>query len=285
MTIIPGFQVPFQENHPLDDYVKELKQAGFQWMEVIAPEFEDRGLEEKIIMVSKKFSMTVSVHAQFMDVNLTALHPDICNASIEAIHKNLQFAKKIGARLVVLHGGFVHWSDFLPQSHPLFEMVHTEFLKLKNAHIDKLIQALNQLLQITKEYQIKLAIENLGCEWEIPTSIEDINRINRHYNQNELGIVLDFAHAAIAGLSPNHFIDRFNHHITHVHINQNDNNYDLHLPIHSLSADWSLALRRLHALEKPLGLILEMSEQPLSEIIKSKDVLMEALVPKEVIGK
>jgi len=42
MTIIPGFQVPFQENHPLEGYVKELKQAGFQWMEVIAPEFEDR---------------------------------------------------------------------------------------------------------------------------------------------------------------------------------------------------------------------------------------------------
>ncbi len=96
MAISFGFPVP-RSSEWIGKHVKELARQGFQWLEVIAPETEERELEKTLIEICDETRLKITVHAQVFEANLSASHP-IIRAAAKNVHKaDIDFASRIGA--------------------------------------------------------------------------------------------------------------------------------------------------------------------------------------------
>jgi sugar phosphate isomerase/epimerase len=87
---------------------------------------------------------------------------------------------------------------------------------------------------------------------------------------NNFGVCLDLAHAFLSKVDLKQWVDELSPYVKHIHINDNDKQQDLHLPVGSGQMDWSiLGSEKLFA-SSP-SVLIEVSGK--EKLIKSIDYL------------
>ncbi len=178
------------------------------------------GRQEEIITYYKKYRNDFSkdtIHGAFLDVTIHSDDPLIKEASMLRIRQSMDTAKRMGVKGVVFHTGRLagfrvsnylrNWCD-------------------RNAAF---------FTEIAAEYpKQQIYMENMFDE--APDILAGL--AERMRDVPNFGICLDYAHAMLSGCPAKEWFGALAPYIRHMHINDNDLENDLHLPVGDGRIDW-----------------------------------------------
>ena len=160
----------------------------------------------------RELGVGFTLHLPFVDLNLASLFPRARWAALERVREGLEFARRLGAEVAVLHTGSV------PNRHPL----------VLAAARERLEEALNALLPLP----VPVAVENLstGPEDLIQGPEELAELLERH---PQYGFCLDLSHAYIEGGAERvrRYQEVLGDRLLHLHLNDTPGDADRHLPV------------------------------------------------------
>lgn len=270
-----GFRAPHNWTER-PQYARALKDAGFDWMEVDAPEGEDPRLVSAIRNLAAETGFHLSVHGHFVDVNLSSSNTSVREHAISLIRRDVDFAAQIGAELVVVHPGDIGWFDFLPVDHPDYAEAQAVIGQLRARCTANAVDSIARCGRHAAERGVRLGFENMYCPWDVLVSSEEIARAFRENELANVGFVLDFGHSLVAGRRPEHYVKALGDRIWHTHIHQNDGKYDVHRPLDA-GCDYGPALKDLVAANPDVTLLIELPPRSLDEYLAGLPILKQRL--------
>jgi sugar phosphate isomerase/epimerase len=180
-------------------------------------------------------------------------------AALVEMKKLLDFADRVGARLITIHPTPRVQNDL----HDAVEKFQRE--------------ALQDLCAYGAIHGIRVALENMQPGDVFPPGYSDCTELVALAEEiSLLTITFDVGHAHMAGLSLPTVIHRFGRRLGHIHIHDNDGTGDQHLPVGQGTIDWS-GLMQAIAQNHYHG-FLELEFQGHDAQVASKEYL-EALLP------
>jgi len=204
-----------------------LREAGFSWMELRAPEAPDPGWEEQLRAWRERNGWSYSVHARFFGVNLSSPNPRVRRAAVEVALEDLAFAVRIGARRLNLHAGDVNWYDVPPPDHPAHARMVEALNRLREQHRAAAARSIAEIAQAARPQGVEVVVENLYKPWELLCSPEEVATFLSRL-EGSVGFTLDTGHAALAGWPPVAFLHALNGRVRHLHLHWNDGAFDTH---------------------------------------------------------
>jgi sugar phosphate isomerase/epimerase len=275
MTISFGFQAPALAIE-FPKFSAAMLQAGFTWMEITLEDYSSYSDLAKITnQVREEFCLKISVHARFMDIDISNPYTRIREKAVELIEEDMSFASDVHASRFVVHGGNTGWFDDIPGNYP--ESISSDAVqrRLHKVHLVALHQSLMTLSEANNLPGLLIVLENLYCPWELISSPDELESIFKMGLPANVGFALDFGHARVSGFSPMQYIRNKSQSVNHVHLHENDGKYDLHNPISSLSKDYETALNEVHKLPEEVPVILEWrTKTPDEYISRMKEVIL-----------
>lgn len=206
--------------------------CAFEYNDFFLPKvMDDAGEQENIIAdyskyregfvgehFAKKAFSADTMHGAFLDVTIHSEDPLIAGASMLRIRQSMEIAKRIGLKGVVFHTGRLagfRTADYLRNWRERNAVFFTEIAQ-----------------QYTGQ---QIYMENMFDESpDILAGLAEKMRDVKNF-----GICLDYAHAMIfSRCSAREWIDTLSPYIRHMHINDNDLENDLHLPVGAGRVDW-----------------------------------------------
>lgn len=179
------------------EQIKSSKKDGFPACELNTSLHDKRSLQKNIEGVRRE-KVIVSLHANFVENNISSLNLYTRRSSINQIKNDITFAGKIKSKVVIVHPG---------QYQPGYE---------EDAY-EQLNQSLRRLIPFALKNQTILTLENMdGTGTKLFSKYHDIKRILDSHP--ELRITLDFAHLAMTNQDVSQFLDDFADRIAHFHI-------------------------------------------------------------------
>lgn len=234
-----------------DSFFEKVKDFPIEYMEFktdppnfFPPELKDKDIQEiKEKLKSRKLKS--SVHSPIYDINIGSLNQKMRQASVESILESLEFAKKIDAEVLVIHGGN------LPGDFP------TSFLPGAR---EMLISSLKKLVEKAKEKRIVIGLENTpkGRNHQLVKRKEEHLSIIEKVNSSDLKVVLDTGHANVYGLPLEDYLKSVSKYLCEIHLHNNDGKKDFHQPLTRGEIDISNLLDLAKELELSVPIILEM---------------------------
>jgi|YelNatPaOPRAMG01_1025707.scaffolds.fasta_scaffold05059_4 sugar phosphate isomerase/epimerase len=198
---------------------------------------------EKIRKKAEEYNIILTLHLPMIDINIASLNDLIYESSIESIKRSLEYARRCGARLVVIHPGLVP--------------VRNLFVILLAKR--RLRKAIEKIISLSEKYNIKLAIENTALdERDLFLSVSEFKKFILSFN-GKLSVCFDFGHARVSpdGLSKNW--DELKPLISHIHIHDNNGKEDEHLPLGEGNIDFSLYWKELKNFDGTI--VLEVNDK------------------------
>jgi len=270
-----GFRAPHNwTDRPQN--ARALKDAGFDWMEVDAPEGEDPRLVSAMRHLAAETGFHLSVHGHFVDVNLSSSNAAVRDNAIAIIQRDVDFASQIGAGLVVVHPGDIGWFDFLPPEHPDHAEAQGIIDQLRVHCTAKAVDSISRCGRYAADKGVRLVFENMYCPWDVLVTPEDVSQAFRQNELANVGFILDFGHSLVAGCRPEQFVKALGGRIWHTHIHQNDGKYDVHRPLDE-SCDYGPALRDLVRDNPDVALLIELPPRSLDEYLTGLPILKRQL--------
>ena len=233
----------------------ELMMDGDKWDEM-------EHLFPTIAKELKALPVGYTVHPPAWDINLTSENRAIREASFHEYRKAIEFANMIGAQHVVIHPGFCFCPSFNKE--------------LGQQRAKAYIQ---QLCEIAKPLNVKLAIENVGYNGSsLFTQEEYTNFLNDV--DDTAGYLIDIGHAHLNHWAIPETIKAVKERLVALHIHDNSGTGDDHLPIGEGEIEWGPIFNMLVEEKVDCQLILEYApETDLALLEKGK-----ALLLKEISG-
>ncbi len=223
-----GFKGPDAEKgEAFEQWLPALRDAGFSWVEIRAPEGPDPVWEERLRGWRKQFGLELSVHARYSGINLSSPNPKVRRAAVEVAREDLEFAARIGARRLNLHAGDVNWYDVPPPDHPDHAWMVEELNRLRARHLAAAALSIAEIEEMAIATGIEVLVENLYKPWDLLLTPEEVRAFLETFNQPP-GFTLDTGHALVAGCSPVAFLRPLNGRIRHLHLHWNDGAFDVH---------------------------------------------------------
>jgi sugar phosphate isomerase/epimerase len=216
---------------PLEEGIAAIARCGFDyaelWMEQVWREFPERP-DVGVSTILEKYEMKATVHCPVMDINITSPNIGIRNESLKQLIDSIEFAQRIGARLVVLHPG-KRFSAKEP-----FE-----------DHWRAQIESLTSVFNKGAELGVTLALENMERTSAVAsvTDYPDMFRVIRDCDIPDLSITLDTTHMRDTETILR-FIDKVGPRIAHVHISDATDK-KLHLRIGEGTLDFEAIVKAL----------------------------------------
>lgn len=174
-----------------------------------------------------------TMHGAFLDVTIHSDDPMIAHVSRQRVLQSMETAKNMGLKGVVFHtgrlGGF-RAPDYLRNWRDRNEAFFTE---------------------IALQYPAQqIYMENMFDE--APDILAGL--AERMRDVGNFGVCLDYAHAMLSKCPGREWIEALAPYIRHIHINDNDLQNDLHLPVGEGTLDWQEfdRLIRQHRVEAPV---------------------------------
>lgn len=229
----------------------ELLMDGPKWndMEDIFPELKQQ---------LKTFPVSYTIHPPAWDINLTSENRSIRDASFNEYKKAIEFAHMIEADHVVIHPGFCF--------SPHFD---------KKIAQQRALNYINELCQIAKKLNIKLAIENVGYHG---TSIFTQDEYT-HFLVNvddTAGYLIDTGHAHLNNWDIPQLIKDTKDRLLALHLHDNNKSGDDHLPIGAGNIAWNKVFSAIHTYAPQCQLILEYATTtPLEKLQEGKNILLQ----------
>lgn len=216
------------------DFAKRSVQAGINGFEVV---FYDSYLSPKVhkeyldlvYRIKTELDVGFTVHAPVLDIHLGSLNQKIREIAQAEIKASLDFARDIGASLVVVHPAPAILSM------PAGEWCKQNYESLREA-TEKSIQQESNVLRSLKDLadyapDILLGVENLIFPHELYRSPKEIQELLEKVNRSNVGFTFDVGHAQISGHNPTDFINVLGDQLYHVHLHDNNGVIDEHLPL------------------------------------------------------
>jgi sugar phosphate isomerase/epimerase len=181
-------------------------------------------MEQKNVDISYNYNLNYTIHCPLTDISLSSYRENVRKFSISYVEDILKISDKVNAKLIVLHPG-----------HNLFKYDYDKSL-------NSLIKSLNNLNNLQNEYGIKITIENMPS-YDMFMFRSPIDEIIS--NLGDLGITFDIGHSFL-----NNNIDEFLNKdvinkISHIHIHDNNGEYDEHLCIGDGKIDFKKYMDKL----------------------------------------
>ena len=241
------------------EYIMNLMNLGFDWMEIDAPYERDVALEKWLTSLQCETGLSLSVHAHFVDVNLSSSHPLVRRNAVEIIKRDIDFAANCGAQLVVVHPGDIGWFDFVPGDHPAYAAAQAIIDRFRLENTNHAINSIAECGTYARSCGIRLAFENMYLPWDVLVSPEEIAQAFTGHKLQNVGFVLDLGHSLVAKRKPEDYVRAMRERIWHTHIHQNDGAYDTHDPLDSSCLQqYGEALRELVCINPEVILLLEL---------------------------
>lgn len=153
--------------------------------------------------ILSSFSLSYSVHAPTLDVNLAAARETIREAGVEIIRDSAVFCMNNRIEILVVHPGYAADTGTLSAAYKSFE------------------KSADDLRKIKEETGVRICIENMpDADIYLFRNPEDLN-----LSLLDLELILDIGHAHTAG-NLNEFLKK---EIAHYHIHDNAGDVDSHL--------------------------------------------------------
>ena len=202
----------------LDVYsaVKAIGEADFEYIELWGevphahPDWVDRG---KLRDSLSPYSMEVTVHAPFTDLNPASPFQPVKAAVEKTLGSFVDFGVSLGARIITVHPGSVHNEAMMPQSAPSAASTLKGMVRVADGRVG--INVENQTKGRSK-YHFPLGTT--------PESLEAIAS-----GVDGLGFTLDTGHAYANGDDPLDFARWAGPRLTEVHLHDNGGASDEHL--------------------------------------------------------
>lgn len=247
-----------------------LEGEGFSWIEVGAWEAQNDALLRYLDGLRARWTPAVSVHCEFVDINIASLVPEVRETAVQVIRRNLKFAESVGAQRAVIHGGDIAWFDFFPEDHPEYPGLQDEIMERRENALEVLAGSCQTLLGEAEDRDIELVIENMYFPWEMLNTPSEMAALLHDRLDGKLGMVLDFGHSLISGGGPAAYINALGKTIRHTHLHDNDGVYDLHLPVGQGRMPLSPALSQLVSLNPDITFLLELPLRQLEDFVEGR---------------
>ena len=162
---------------------------------------------EFLIKLQKEKNIRYVVHAPYFDGGLNAFNKKMRNAALEEVFYSIDVASRVGSKILVLH--------------PAIEQYGLKIQKRKELEID----SYKKIAKYAKKKGISVGLENEAQTnfWfpDRACKFEEIEKIIREVNLNNLGLTLDIGHANVTGEDFVKAIYQFKTKIFHIHAHDN----------------------------------------------------------------
>jgi sugar phosphate isomerase/epimerase len=207
-----------------------------------------------------KNGATFSIHPAAWNTNLASPVKDVRDMTLKLHKDTILFAKKIGAKQVVLHPGFCY--------SPAFEKTQAKIW----AH-----EATAELIDFSKPLDIRLAFENVGYHGKSIYTFDEFCTVIDEFDDT-VGYLIDTGHANINGWDIAALIDRAKERLYGIHIHDNMANADSHLPMFAGNIEWEKVFKEMRGIKRECDFILEYAPGiPLERLAKDVKILNEKL--------
>jgi len=228
-----GITCFFQNKTDFEVVAKLAPQYPIQYIEIrgeqpfFAPEVLSDSDIDFFKNILNRAGVNVTLHSTFYDINLATINSFLKQATVACYKNYLDLAHRIGAKVMVLHGGYLH-KDAI------------EIPGLIRVARENLLENLKILADYGEKKGVIIGLENSPPNrnmlmipgWE--KQIELLNELN-HPN---VKAVWDMAHAFLHGLDLNEYYRHIKEYLVEIHIHNNDGKEDLHLGINQGSIDY-----------------------------------------------
>lgn len=166
---------------------------------------------ENISESLQKNNLTPSVHAPFLDINLSATDKAIVEITKKRLLKTIELAKVLNASGIVIHPGYDPY----------------RFRAMEESWLSSAKKNLEPILNEAQKLKIPLAVENIFDE-----HYEYLKKLIKYFSSPYLGHCFDTGHFNIfAKTSLDEWLSNMNHHIFSLHLHDNLGYVDQHLPV------------------------------------------------------
>ncbi|MFY9494941.1 MAG: sugar phosphate isomerase/epimerase family protein [Limnochordia bacterium] len=190
---------------PILEALEAVFRCGFDYAEIWVDHAWDerQGADNEAIRRQlERLGLRATVHCPILDINITSANRGIRRESVRQNLLTIDFAREVGAQLVVIHPG----SRFSAR----------ESLE---AHWDYQIQSIKEILAYAEEQGVMAAVENMDSGKEV-VSVKDREDLKRLFTlcERENGLVtLDTTHLGTTE-KVLEFIDALGSQIAHLHL-------------------------------------------------------------------
>ena len=217
----------------LDVYAaaKAIGDSGLEYIELwgeIPHAYPDWVDAKKLKDVLSSYSMTISMHAPFTDLNLATTFDPVKSAVEKALLSSLHLAESLGAKVATFHPGSVHNSALVSRS------------------VDDSASMVRSLM---KQFQgnVRINVENQTAShskyhYPVASSEESIRSL---LEKTQAGFTLDTGHAHASGVDSLKVIDFAGSRLSEVHLSDNEGETDDHLIPGKGSAELEGLLHRI----------------------------------------
>jgi sugar phosphate isomerase/epimerase len=241
---------------PVLQNVKTLMECGSKNIELMCDGIgwnNTDGLWDKLAAELPKTGADFSVHPAAWDTNLTSPVKEIRETTLKLHKDTIVFAKKIGAKQVVLHPGFNY--------SPAFEKKQAKIWAR---------EATAELIEFSKPLGIALAFENVGYHGASIYTFDEFCTALDGFDDT-VGYLVDTGHANVNGWDVPALIDRLKDRLYGIHIHDNMGDADSHLPIYSGNLNWEKIFKVMRNITRECDFILEYA--PVIPVEKLKEGL------------
>lgn len=214
-------------NNPRSNILKEIEwigSSGFDFVDLFLEEDKavpERIEVEKVRELLQKYNLEALGHtAWYLPIGspMKSLRETAVNEAV----RYFEIFHRLEIKLVTIHA---NWAKgmFSPEEGINFQ-----------------IDTLNKLVREAENYNIEIMYEPIITPYD---SVDNVAKIL----DGVPGLLLhiDTGHSNVFGRKPEDFIERFHEKLVHIHLNDNDGNADLHLPMGCGNINWKKTLKVL----------------------------------------
>ena len=219
-----GLSTLYYLSEPFISLIEHLQHLDIKYIEL-----PDEGLHslnvrrvKKLKEIAETFDLDFVIHAPWAGINIATPSPSLRRAVLKRLEKSIVYAGKLGCSLWLFH----------PGSRTGLSHIYPE----KDWQLN--LESVRTLLNISRRENVKIAIENTPEPF--PSLMKNVDEFNRFYEdlEDDLGMVLDVAHANLNNQIQD-FLIQFPNKIVHIHVSDNDGVSDLHLGIGYGTVNWN----------------------------------------------
>ncbi len=166
--------------YKVEDAVPLAADTGYDAMEVWTEhvwKFQERASKVGSVLASNKLRCTL--HCPVMDTNITSPNPGIREESVRQFIQAVEMAHDLGAELMVIHPGHLYSVN-----------------ETLDEFWGRLVESFERIMTQAQKRNVRLAVENMDVqkEMEVIKWSEDVKRLRKHFEKENLGIVMDTTH-------------------------------------------------------------------------------------------
>lgn len=253
-----GISMLYCLGEPFNKMVKRLPTMQTRYLEILDDGTHDLNKTRinQLKEAAKTHNLEYSLHAPFADINIASPIKPLLNASLKRLKQSLKTASALDAKLWVFHPG---QRTGIGQFYP-------------GADFKQMCQSIQQLYELSEEYGVNIALENLPAKyWFLMSTPQEFLRFYRETNL-PIGIVLDLGHANLEGqIKP--FFNLTADKIVHIHASDNDGSDDQHNGVGGGNIDWNWFSETLHKIGFDKNVVIESMNNVPESLQKLKALL------------